>query len=325
MKPSSAVLVVATVSIVATVYVPAAAATWPAKPIRVVVPVAPGSTVDIVPRIVFEQLSVQLGQNVIIDNRPGAGTTIGSALVGKAEPDGYTLLVNSSAHTIAPAIYRKLSYQPVRDLTGVVPLGVSACVLVVSPAKAFKTVADLVNAAKARPAALNFSSVGLGTATHLADERFRHSAAIDAVHVPFKGGAEAMSEVMSGRVEFFFGPVALVLPHVKSGRLAALAVNTSQRALALPDVPTMQEVGLTNAEYPFWFGVFAPTKTPRAILDRLSSEIASALQVPKVRQRLATAGVDPMRMSTSDFDAFIRKSIDADAALVKPIGLKLDS
>jgi tripartite-type tricarboxylate transporter receptor subunit TctC len=325
MKPNSALLVVATVSIVATVNASASAATWPAKPIRVVVPVASGSTVDIVPRIVFEQLSVQLGQNIIVDNRPGAGTTIGSALVAKADPDGYTLLVNSSAHTIAPALYRKLPYHPARDLTGVVPLGVSACVLVVSPAKAFKTAADLVNAAKARPAALNFSSVGLGTATHLAAERFRHSAAMDAVHVPFKGGAEAMSEVMSGRVEFFFGPVALVLPHVKSGRLTALAVNTSQRALALPDVPTTKEAGFTDAEYPFWFGVFAPARTPREILDRLSSEIASALQTPKVRQRLATVGVDPMKMSSSDFDAFIRKSFDADAALVKTIGLKLDS
>ena len=325
MEPSSALRIVATVSIIATVYAPTWAATWPAKPIRVVVPVAPGSTVDIVPRIVFEQLSAQIGQNVIVDNRPGAGTTIGSALVANAAPDGYTLLVNSSAHTIAPALYRKLPYHPVRDLTGVVPLGVSACVLVVSPSKAFKTVGDLVNAAKAKPATLNFSSVGLGTATHIAAERFRHSAAIDAVHVPFKGGGEAMSEVISGRVEFFLGPVALVLPHGKSGRLAALAVNTSQRASALPDVPTTQEAGFTNAEYPFWFGVFAPRNTPREILDKLSSEIASALQTPKVRQRLATVGVDPMRMSPSDFDAFIQQSIDADAALVKTIGLKLDS
>ena len=325
MEPSSALRIVATVSIIATVYAPAWAATWPAKPIRVVVPDAPGTTVDIVPRVVFEQLSAQIGQNVIVDNRPGAGTTIGSALVANAAADGYTLLVNSSAHTIAPALYRNLPYHPARDLTGVAPLGVSACVLVVSPSKAFKTVADLVNAAKAKPAALNFSSVGLGTATHIAAERFRHSAAIDAVHLPFKDGGEAMSEVISGRVEFFFGPVALVLPHVKSGRLAALAVNTSQRALALPDVPTTHEAGLRNAEYPFWFGVFAPAKTPRAVLDRLSSEIASALEIPKVRQRLASLGVDPMKMSSSDFDAFIRKSIDADAALVQAIGLKLDS
>jgi tripartite-type tricarboxylate transporter receptor subunit TctC len=324
MKARCAALLVGSVSVLLAVHAPASASTWPAKPIRVVVPVAPGSTVDIVPRVVFEQLSAQLGQNIIVDNRPGAGTTIGSALVAKATPDGHTVLVNSSAHTIAPALYANLPYHPVRDLTGVVPLGVSACVLVVSPAKAFKTVGDLVVAAKARPAALNFSSVGLGTATHLAAERFRHSAGIDAVHVPFKGGAEAMSEVIAGRVEFFFGPVALVLPHVKSGRLAALVVNTPKRALAFPEVPTTQEAGFKNAEYPFWFGVFAPAKTPRGVLERLNKEIVTALQTQKVRERLATVGVDPMIMSPSGFDAFIRNSVELDAALVKTIGLKIE-
>ena len=324
MKARDAALLIATMSTLHIAHAPAAASAWPARPIRVVVPVAPGSTVDIVPRVVFEQLSTQIGQNIIVDNRPGAGTTIGSALVARAAPDGYTLLVNSSAHTIAPALYANLPYHATRDLTGVVPLGVSACVLVVSPAKAFKTVGDLVSAAKARPAALNFSSVGMGTATHLAAERFRHSAGIDAVHVPFKGGAEAMSEVIAGRAEFFLGPVALVLAHVKSGRLAALAVNTPKRALALPDVPTTQEAGFTNAEYPFWFGVFAPAKTPRDIVDKLSKEIGSALQAQKVRERLASTGVDPMNMSPSDFDAFIRRSIELDAALVRTIGLKIE-
>lgn len=323
MKPRHAALLVGLVSVSSTLHAPASAAPWPAKPIRVVVPVAPGSTVDIVPRVVFEQLSPHLGQNIIVDNRPGAGTTIGSALVAKAEPDGHTLLVNSSAHTIAPALYPGLSYHPLRDLTGVVPLGISASVLVVSPAK-FKTVGDLVRQAKARPGALNFSSVGMGTSTHLAAERFRHSAGIDAVHVPFKGGAEAMAEVMAGRVELFFGPVALVLPHVNSGRLAALVVNTSKRSLALPEVPTTQEAGFANAEYPFWFGVFAPAKTPREVLDKLNKEIVAVLQTQKVRERLATVGVDPMNMSRSDFDAFIRKSVDVDAALVKTIGLKID-
>lgn len=324
MKARHAALLVGLSSVFCTMHAPASDSAWPAKPIRVVVPVAPGSTVDMVPRVVFEQLSQQLGQNIIVDNRPGAGTTIGSALVAKAAPDGHTVLVNSSAHTIAPALYPNLPYDPVRDLSGVVPLGVSASVLVVSPAKAFRTVGDLVRAAKARPAALNFSSVGIGTATHLAAERFRHSAAFDAVHVPFKGGAEAMSEVIAGRVEFFFGPVALVLPHVKSGKLAALVVNTSKRTLALPEVPTTQEAGFANAEYPFWFGVFAPAKTPRDVLDKLNKEIVAALQTQKVRERLATLGVDPMIMSRSDFDAFIRKSVDVDAALVKTIGLKID-
>ncbi|MGA9951061.1 MAG: tripartite tricarboxylate transporter substrate-binding protein, partial [Xanthobacteraceae bacterium] len=187
----------------------AKAQAWPTKPLRAIVPYGAGSTTDIVPRVVFDQLSSQLGQSIIVENHPGAGGTIGSAFVAKADPDGYTLLVNSSAHTISPALYPNLSYDPARDFAAVIPLGVSPNVLVVSPSKGFKTVGDLVAAAKAAPGALTFSSVGIGTATHLSAERFRASAGIKVVHVPFKGGAEAMTEVMAGRVDFFFGPVGL--------------------------------------------------------------------------------------------------------------------
>ena len=174
-----------------------------------------GSTTDIVPRVVFEQLSPQLGQSIVVENRAGAGGTIGAGFVAKADPDGYTILVHWSAHTIAPSLYPNLSYDPARDFAAVIPLGISPSVLVVSPAKGFKTVGDLVAAAKAKPGAFNFSSVGVGTATHLSAERFRFSAGVQAVHVPFKGGAEAMSEVIAGRIDFFFGPVGLVLPHVQ--------------------------------------------------------------------------------------------------------------
>ncbi|MES2562908.1 MAG: tripartite tricarboxylate transporter substrate binding protein [Pseudomonadota bacterium] len=300
------------------------AVNWPTKPVRAIVPYAAGSTTDIVPRAVFDQLSSQLGQTIIVDNRAGAGGTIGANLVAKATSDGHTVLVNSSAHTIAPSLYANLAYHPARDFAAVVPLGISACALVVAPNKGFKTVADLVSAAKARPAALNFSSVGLGTATHLSAERFRFSAGIAAVHVPFKGGAEAMSEVIAGRVEFFFGPVGLVMPHVKEGRLIALVVNGSKRAAALPDVPTTQEAGFSNAEYPIWFGLFVPVKTPREIVSRLHNETAKALQTQKVRERFAVLGVDPMIMPPSDFDAFVQKAITTDAALVKAIGMKAE-
>ena len=322
MKPLSAVMLSALV--LAYSITPAAAQAWPARPLRVIVPYAAGSTTDIVPRIVFEQLSQQLRQNIVVENRAGAGGTIGALFVARADHDGYTALVNSSAHTISPALYPNLGYDPARDFAAIVPLGISPSVLVVAPARGFRTVADLVSAAKARPGAMNFSSVGVGSATHLSAEKFRFSAGVDAVHVPFKGGAEAMSEVIGGRVEFFFGPVGLVLPHVRDGRLVALAVNGTARSAALPRVPTTAEAGFPNAEYPIWFGLFLPARTPRHIVDRLYGETLKALEAPRVRDKLVSLGVDPMVMTPAEFDAHVRKGIAADAALVKTIGLKLD-
>ena len=187
----------------------AGAQTWPTKPLRAVVPVAAGSSTDIIPRVVLEQLSVQLGQPIVVENRSGAGGTIGTAFVARSDPDGYTLLATGSVHTISQSVYSKLTYDPAGDFAAVVPLGISSAVLVVAPGKDFKTVGDLVAAGKARPGALNFSSVGIGTATHLSAERFLSSAGVKAVHIPFKGGAEAMSEVMAGRVDFFFGSLEI--------------------------------------------------------------------------------------------------------------------
>jgi tripartite-type tricarboxylate transporter receptor subunit TctC len=302
----------------------AEAQTWPTKPLRVIVPVGAGSTTDIIPRVVFEQLSPQLGQNIIVENRAGAGGTIDTGFVAKADPDGYTILAHGSAHTIAPSLYLNLSYHPARDFAAVVPFGISPSVLVVSPAKGFKTVGDLVAAAKAKPGTFNFSSVGVGTATHLSAERFRFSAGLQAAHIPFKGGAEAMFEVMAGRVDFFFGPVGIVLPHVREGKLAALVVNSAKRSAALPDVPTTLEAGFANAEYPIWFGLFLPAKTPRDIVDKLQRETLTALQTPKVRDKLATLGLDPMVMTPKEFDAHVEKEIAVNAALVKAAGIKPD-
>ena len=300
------------------------AQTWPTKPLRAVVPVGAGSTTDIIPRAVLEQVSSQLGQSIVVENRAGAGGTIGSAFVAKADPDGYTVLVHGSAHTISPAIYSNLSYHPARDFAAVIPLGISPSVLVVPPARGWKTVGDLVAAGKAKPGALNFSSVGVGSATHLSAERFRFSAGVDAVHVPFKGGAEAMTEVIAGRIDFFFGPIGLVLPHIRDGKLAALVVNGARRAAALPDVPTTLEAGFTDAEYPIWFGLFLPVKTPRDVVDKLHRETAKALQTPKVRDKLAALGVDPMVMTPSEFDAYVEKEIAVNAALVKAAGIRPD-
>jgi tripartite-type tricarboxylate transporter receptor subunit TctC len=300
----------------------ARAETWPTKPLRVIVAAGAGSTIDIVPRVVFEPLSAQLGQSIVVENRGGAGGTIAANSVAKADADGYTILVHSNAHTIAPSFYPNLGYHPGRDFAAVVPFGITPSVLVVPPVRGWKTVGDLVAAAKAKPGTLNFSSVGVGTATHLSAERFRVSAGVEAVHVPFKGGAEAMTEVIAGRIDFFLGPVALVLPQVQAGKLTALAVNGAKRSAALPNVPTTLEAGLANAEYPFWLGMFLPTKTPRDIVDKLNRETLKALQEPKVRDKLAALGFEPMVMAPTQFAAHVEKEIAVNAALVKAAGIK---
>ena len=300
----------------------AAQAAWPEKPIRFIVPVGAGSTADIIPRIVADPVAARLGQPIVVENRAGAGGTLGAALVAKAPPDGYTLLAHSSAHTIAPALYADLAYDPVRDFEAVVPFGVSPAVLVVAPSSPYKTVQDLLSAARARPGALTFSSVGIGTATHLSAERFLAAAGVSALHVPFKGGADAMTEVMAGRCDFFFAPLGLALANIRGGKLRALVVNGQRRAQALPDVPTTAEAGLVDAEYPIWFGLFAPARTPRDVVDRLNHETMAALEEPALRRKLADMGLDPMPMSAEEFQDFVRKEVAMNAALVKRIGLK---
>ena len=300
----------------------ASAQAWPARPLHAIVPVGPGSSTDIVHRLVLEQLGQQLGQPIIVENRTGAGGSIGTAFVAKAPADGYTLLANGAAHTILPAMYRTLPYDALRDFAPVVALGSTASVLVVNPARGVRSVAELVTAGKAKPHALNFSSVGVGTATHLAAERFVSAAGIDAQHIPFKGGAEAMAEVMAGRVDFFFGPVALVLPQVRDGRLLALAVNTARRSPTLPQVPTLNEAGVTDAEYPIWFALFAPAGTPRPVLERLNRDTLAAMQSPRLQGRLQDLGVDAMPMSVDEFTAYVRDQVALNAKLTRAAGVK---
>jgi len=294
---------------------------WPSKPLHAIVPVGAGSSTDIVHRLVLQQLSVALGQPIVVENRPGAGGTIGTAAVARAEPDGYTLLANGAAHTIAPALYKALPYDAVRDFVPVVPIGSSPSVLVVSPASGFHSARALVAAAKARPGRLTFSSVGIGTATHLSAERFASSAGIELVHVPFKGGADAMMEVIAGRVDFFFGPVALVLPQIGEGKLLGLAVNGERRSAALPEVPTLEQAGYRDAEYPIWFGLFAPARTPRAIVEKLNRETLAALQTPALRKKLTSLGVDAMVMDVDQFKAYVDKQFALNAALAAKAGL----
>ena len=298
--------------------------TWPAKPIRVVVPFTPGSATDIMARTVAEKLSGQLGQPVIVENRPGAGGTIGGAQVAKANPDGYTILVHSSSYTVTPSTYPKLSYDTLRDLTGVVPLGLLPNVLVISPSKGIHSVKELVAAAKAKPGALNSASIGVGSATHLNAERFRLGAGIEVVNIPFRGTPEALTEVLTGRVDYYFCPVNAALPMLKDGKLIGLAVGSSKRSLALPELATTLELGVRNSDYNFWVGMFAPAKTPREIIGRLYLETAKAIWSHDAAEKLLRLGVEPMNYSPEEFNAYIRKEIAANAALVKAAGIKLE-
>jgi tripartite-type tricarboxylate transporter receptor subunit TctC len=304
------------------VAVQALAETWPTKPMKVIVPIAPGSVIDIVPRAVFGQLAAQLGQAIVVENRPGAGQTLGASVVARSGPDGYTLLVNSSAHAIAPALHPNLAYHPARDFAAVTPLGVTPFVLVVSPDRGFKTARDLVAAAKAKPGAFNFSSPGVGSASHLSAERFRLSAGVAAVHVPFKGGAEMITEIIARRIDFAFVALGAALPQIRDGKLAALAVNSVARSSALPDVPTLRDAGFSDAEYPMWLGLFLPAGTPREIVDKLRRETLKALQEPRVKDTLAALGVDPMVMTPTEFDALVSEETRMNEALIKAIGLK---
>src|SRR5262245_48030297 len=295
---------------------------WPTRLIRAIVPYTAGSATDVTARVILNQLSNELGQPIVVENRVGAGGTIGTSAVAKADPDGYTILVQSSALTIAPAIYQNLTYDTARDLAAVTPLGISPNVLIISPSRGTKTVHELVSAAKARPGSLTFASAGVGTNTHLSAERLRLRAGFEAVHVAFKGGSEAITEVMAGRVDFAFLPIGIVLSHIREGTLAALAVNGPKRASALPDVPTTLEAGFIDSDYPIWWATFVPAKTPRDIVDKLHRETLKAIQAPLVQEKLRTIGVDPLVLTPAELDAHIKNELSMNAALVKATGVK---
>ncbi|MDB5857841.1 MAG: tripartite tricarboxylate transporter substrate binding protein [Ramlibacter sp.] len=306
----------------ALVTVGASAQSWPSKPIRLIVPFTAGSGTDIIARTLGEAMSKGLGQPLIIDNKPGAGGTIGAAQVAKSEPDGYTILIHSSGHALNPAIYPSLPYDTLKDLTGVTPLAALPNVMVVSPARGWKTVADVVAAAKAKPGQLNFASAGMGSATHLNAEKFKLQAGIDAVHVPFKGTPEALTDVIGGRNDWFFAPLSSALPLIKDGKLQALAVSTPQRSPSLPNVPTTVEAGVPGSDYTFWVGMIVPAATPVAIIRRLHDEAVKALANPEVKERMAKLGADAFTMEPAAFNAYIKTEMDAAAVIAKAANLK---
>jgi tripartite-type tricarboxylate transporter receptor subunit TctC len=299
----------------------ALAQAWPSKRVQVIVPFTAGSATDIMARTVAQRLSEQLGQPFVVENRPGAGGTIGVGAVARAEPDGHTILVHSSSYTITPTTYPNTPYDTVRDLVGITPLALLPQVLVISPDKGIKTVQDLVRAAKAKPGAMNYASAGVGTATQLNAERFRLGAGIEVVHVPFKGTPEALTEVIAGRVDYYFCPVNAVLPLIEGKQLLALGMGSSKRSAALPNVATTLEAGIPNSDYNFWVGMVVPSKTPRDIVNRLHQETAKALDNKEVRASMAKLGAEAMLLRLDEFDSYIRNEIKTNAALVKAAGI----
>jgi tripartite-type tricarboxylate transporter receptor subunit TctC len=303
----------------------ASAQTWPDKPVHIVVPLTAGSATDVMARTVAAQLSDQLGQPFIVDNKPGAGGTIGMGAVARAKPDGYTILVQSSSYTITPITYPNTPYNVLQDLAGVTPLALLPQALVIAPSKGIDSVKQLVAEAKAKPGVFNYASAGVGTANQLNAERFRVGANIDAVHVPFKGTPEALTEVMAGRVDYYFCPVNVCLPMIHDRRVLALGMGSSRRATALPDLPTTVELGVPDSDYDFWVGMFVPAETPRAIVDRLYAETAKAFASQKVKESFAQLGAEPDLLEPRAFDARIRKEIATNAALVKAAGIPISS
>jgi tripartite-type tricarboxylate transporter receptor subunit TctC len=296
---------------------------YPNKPIRLVVTFAAGSTTDIIARAISDKLSQSLGVPVVVENRAGASGTVGQKLVADAAPDGYTLMVHSSSHTVSPSTFSRLPFDTATDFAGITPLASTPNVLVINPSKGWKNVRELVAAAKAKPGALNYASAGQGSATHLNAEKFKLAGGFFAVHIPFTGSAGAVNEVLAGRMDYYFSPISPVIGQIKEGRLQALAVGSPRRAAALPDVPTTAEAGLPGSEFNFWIGMMAPGKTPRDIVSKLNAEVVKAINSPEVKERFARLGAEAWTLSPQQFDDYIKAEIKSNAELVKAARLEV--
>ena len=297
---------------------------WPTKPVKVIVPLPPGSGTDITGRAIAERLGAQLGQTFVVENRPGASGSIGMNAVAKADPDGYTILVMSSSWTVTPATVGNLPYDTLKDLSGVTMLADIANALAIRADRDFKSVKDLVAAAKASPGKMNAAVIGVGSATHLTTERFRLGAGIDVISIPYKGTPEALADVLSGRVDYCFCPIGNVMPMVKDGRLRALAVSSPQRSTGVPDLPTTEEAGVPNSAQPFWVGMGVSSKVPRDIVNKLHAETVKALNSPEIKARWANLNQDARIFTPEKFDAFLRDDAASNAALVKAANIKLN-
>jgi len=297
---------------------------FPNKPIQMIVSFSAGSGTDIRARMVGKKMSEHWGQPVVVVNRPGGGGIVASSIVARAAPDGYTLLVHSAGFAVAATLYSKLPYDPLKDFAGVTQISTGPLVLVVTPSLGVKSVSDLIALAKQKPGQLNFGSAGIGGATHLSGEQFRLAANIDVVHVPYKGTPEALIDTMAGRMQYFISPIQPALPFIKGGKLLPLAVTTARRSPVLPDVPTVAEAALPGFEFDSWIGLWAPARTPKAVLDQLSNEVARILALPDIRERIQSEGVVPKSSTPEEFAKFTRAEIEKLGKVVKTSGARAD-
>ncbi|MDB5923081.1 MAG: hypothetical protein JWN13_2017 [Betaproteobacteria bacterium] len=300
------------------------AAPYPVRPIRIVVPQSAGASTDLTARLIGQKLNVVFGQPVIVDNRPGAGSIIGTDLVAKATPDGYTLLVVASSITLNPTLHKNLPFDPVRDLAPITQLSSFPNMLVVHPAVPVKTVKDLIALAKVKPRGINYGSSGTGTGTHLSAELFKYMTGVDMVHVPYKGGGPAVQALLGGQVQLNFATIVSVLPHVRGGKLRAVAVTTAKRSPSAPDVPTIAESGVPGYDHGPWNGFLAPAKTPRTVIARLNEEVARILHTPETRAVFTNEGAEPVGNKPEEFGAIIRDETAKWAKVIRAAGIKAD-
>ena len=303
---------------------PASAQNFPEKPIQIIVPFTPGSANDIIARIVSPKLAERWGRPVVIDNRPSAGGIVGCTIIAEAAPDGHTLMVTGSNFAGSAALYSKLPYDPVRDFAGVTQFASTPLVLVVAPTLGAKSVKELIALAREKPDQLNYGSTGLGSGPHYGAELFKLVAGIKAVHVPYRGSPESLTDLMAGRVHFILSPVLAATPLVRGGRVLALGVTTTYRAQALPEVPTIAEAGLPAFEYQGWYGMLAPGKTPRKLINLLSAEVGKILEMPEIKERIASQGAIAKASSPEAFDNLVHNEIKTRRKVWKAAGVKAE-
>jgi len=304
--------------------VPAGAQDYPSRPVRLIVPFAPGGSADVFGRFIAQKLQESLGQNFVIDNRPGGGSLIGTDAVAKAAPDGYTLLVMSNTHTVNESLIPSRPFQLMRDFVPVAPINASDLVLVTKAGLPFNTLGDLIKAAKARPGSMSYASSGPGTPYHMAGELFKAMAGISLVHIPYRGSAGARTDVLGGQLEMMFDAIPTMTEHIKSGKVKALATTGAKRSAILPDVPTMDEAGVPKYEATLWLGVMAPRGTPPAIVARLNAEIAKITGNPEVRRAWAAQGTAALTMGVDEFTRYLNEDIAKWAHIVKVSGAKAE-
>jgi tripartite-type tricarboxylate transporter receptor subunit TctC len=297
---------------------------WPVKPIRFILPFPPGGGTDILGRIISERLSGSLGQPVVIENRGGAGGNVGAEIAAKSAPDGYTIVLVAPSLAISPSLYSRLNYDPVKDFAPVSLVATVPNVMITHPSVPARTLAEFIALAKTRPGGMNFGSGGNGTSNHLAGELFNIVAGVKLVHVPYKGVNLAMNDVLSGQIHLVVIGVPAAAPHIKAGKLRALALVAPQRAAALPEVPTVAEAGLTNFEVTTWYGVLAPAGTPRPVVTRLNAELVRIMHAPELRERLAALATDPVTSTPEEFADYIKREIAKWGEVVRQAGLKAD-